>query len=160
MFDNRESAAYKRRKKTLGRNFFSGRCVVWRRIKGKIFPFRTLFLLDVSLLCFFSWELHENEKKRRKTNRKDSSVFKSQAETDEVFPIRFPDYAPLSFISMWGQSGILSICPFLLFLPVAFGFDCLFLGSVDSTLFREGKCFFPLIKFEPCRFDLKSPLFG
>lgn len=86
--------------------------------------------------------------------------FKSQAETDEVFPIRFPDYAPLSFISMWGQSGILSICPFLLFLPVAFGFDCLFLGSVDSTLFREGKCFFPLIKFEPCRFDLKSPLFG
>lgn len=109
---------------------------------------------------FFRGNCMRTKKNAGKRIGKIHLFLKSQAETDEVFPIRFPDYAPLSFISMWGQSGILSICPFLLFLPVAFGFDCLFLGSVDSTLFREGKCFFPLIKFEPFRFDLKSPLFG
>nr|DAK17384.1 MAG TPA: hypothetical protein [Caudoviricetes sp.] len=27
------------------RNFFRGRCVVFRRIKGKFFPFKTLFSL-------------------------------------------------------------------------------------------------------------------
>lgn len=93
-------AAYKRRKKTLGRNFFLGRCVVGRLIKGKIFPFKTLFLLDASLIRFFSWELLENEKNAGKRIGMIQLFFISQAKTAEVIPIRFPDLRPFSFISM------------------------------------------------------------
>nr|DAJ14662.1 MAG TPA: hypothetical protein [Siphoviridae sp. ctEfY6] len=36
--------------------------MVLRQIKGKFFPFKTLFLLDDSFLDFYSWELNEIKK--------------------------------------------------------------------------------------------------
>lgn len=97
-------AAYKRRKKTLGRNFFLGRCVVGRQIKGKIFPFKTLFLLDASLIRFFSWELLENEKNAGKRIGMIQLFFISQAKTAESFRFVFRIYAPFLLSQCRGRA--------------------------------------------------------